>query len=79
MALADLVRKAEEHGNVDFPCEGVRVLTQALMEIKVSQQLGAERYERTGERVGQRNGYRERDCPIYTLDRTHTPLSGTGA
>jgi transposase-like protein len=61
MALADLVRKAEEHGDVDFLREGVRVLTQALMEIEVSQQLGAERYERTGERLGQRNGYRERD------------------
>jgi transposase-like protein len=61
MALADLVRKAEEHGDVDFLREGVRVLTQALMEIEVSQQLGAERYERTGERMGQRNGYRERD------------------
>ncbi len=41
MALADLVRKAEEHGDVDFLREGVRVLTQALMEIEVSQQLGA--------------------------------------
>src|SRR5690349_24750510 len=61
MALADLVRKAEEHGDVDFLREGVRVLTQALMEIEVSQQLGAERYERTGERMGQRNGYRERE------------------
>ena len=61
MALADLVRKAEEHGDVDFLREGVRVLTQALMEIEVSQQLGAERYERSGDRVGQRNGYRERE------------------
>jgi transposase-like protein len=61
MALAELVRKAEEHGDVDFLREGVRVLTQALMEVEVSQQLGAERYERTGERVGQRNGYRERE------------------
>jgi len=61
MALADLVRKAEVHGDVDFLREGVRVLTQALMEIEVSQQLGAERYERSGERVGQRNGYRERE------------------
>ena len=61
MALADLVRKAEEHGDVDFLREGVRVLTQALMEIEVSQQLGADRYERSGDRVGQRNGYRERE------------------
>src|SRR3712207_1641536 len=61
MALAELVRKAEANGDVDFLREGVRVLTQALMEIEVSQQLGAERHERTGDRVGQRNGYRERE------------------
>jgi putative transposase len=61
MALAELVRKAEQDGDVDFLREGVRVLSQALMEIEVSQQLGAERYERSAERTGQRNGYRERD------------------
>ena len=61
MALADLVRKAEEQGDVDFLRDGVRVLTQALMEIEVSQHLGAERHERTAERSGQRNGYRERE------------------
>jgi transposase-like protein len=37
----------------------VRVLSQALMEVEVAQHIGAERYERTGERSGQRNGYRE--------------------
>jgi transposase-like protein len=46
---------------VDFLRDGVRVLTQALMEIEVSQHLGAERHERTAERSGQRNGYRERE------------------
>jgi transposase-like protein len=61
MALAELVRKAEQAGDVDFLREGVRVLSQALMEVEVSQQLGAERYERTAERTGQRNGYRERE------------------
>jgi transposase-like protein len=61
MALAELVRKAELDGDVDFLREGVRVLSQALMEVEVSQQLGAERYERSGERTGHRNGYRERD------------------
>ncbi|MCC7369875.1 MAG: IS256 family transposase [Chloroflexi bacterium] len=61
MALAELVRKAEQNGDVDFLREGVRVLTQALMEIEVSQHLGAERHERTAERSGQRNGYRERE------------------
>jgi putative transposase len=69
MALADLVRKAQEHGDVEFLREGVRVLTEALMESEVSQQLGAERYKRTGERVGQRNGYRERagDTRVGTI------------
>src|SRR4051794_41891880 len=61
MALAELVRKAEQNGDVDFLRDGVRVLTQALMEIEVSQHLGAERHERTAERSGQRNGYRERE------------------
>ena len=60
MALAELVRKAEADGDVDFLKEGVRVLSQALMEVEVAQHIGAERYERTGERNGQRNGYRER-------------------
>jgi putative transposase len=61
MALAELVRKAEEHGNVDFLRDGVRVLSQGLMEVEVSQHLGAERHERMAERAGQRNGYRERE------------------
>jgi putative transposase len=61
MALAELVRKAEQDGDVDFLREGVRVLSQALMEVEVGQQLGAERYERSAERAGYRNGYRERE------------------
>ena len=61
MALAELVRKAEQNGDVDFLRDGVRVLSQALMEVEVSQHLGAERHERTAERVGQRNGSRERE------------------
>jgi transposase-like protein len=61
MALAELVRKAEQQGDVDFLREGVRVLSQALMEVEVSQHLGAERHERSAERTGPRNGYRERE------------------
>lgn len=60
MALTELLRKAQMEGDVDFLREGVRVLGQAVMDLEVSQQLGAERYERTPERTGQRNGYRER-------------------
>src|SRR4051795_4758321 len=61
MALAELVRKAAQNGDVDFLRDGVRVLSQALMEVEVSQHLGAERHERTAERSGQRNGYRDRE------------------
>ena len=61
MALADLVRKAEQQGDVDFLREEVRVLSQTLMEVEVSQHLGAERHERSGERAGYRTGYRERE------------------
>jgi transposase-like protein len=70
MALAELVRKAEADGDVDFLREGVRVLSQALMELEVAQHLGAERYERTAERSGQRNGYRERtwDTRVGSLE-----------
>lgn len=70
MALADLVRKAEADGDVDFLREGVRVLSQALMEVEVAQHLGADRYERTGERRGERNGSRPRewDTRVGTVD-----------
>jgi len=68
MALAELLGKITM--NSDFLREGVRVLAQALMEVEVTQQLGAGRHERTEERTGQRNGYRERrwDTRVGTID-----------
>lgn len=69
MALEALLRKVELE-DVDFLREGVRVMGQALMELEVSQQLGAERHERTERRTGQRNGYRERqwDTRVGTIE-----------
>lgn len=69
MALLDLLRKAELEQDADFLRDGVRVLSQALMELEVTQHLGAERHERTVARTGQRNGYRERqwDTRVGTL------------
>jgi putative transposase len=61
MALEDLLRKAALDGDTDFLREGVGVRSQALMEVEVTQHLGAERHERTPGRTGQRNGYRERE------------------
>ena len=70
MALTELLRKAEAEPDLDTLREGVRVLTQALMELEVAQHLGAERYQRSPERQGERNGYRERtwDTRVGTLD-----------
>ena len=70
MALLELLRKAELEKDTDFLRDGVRVLGQALMELEVSQYLGAERHERTPARTGQRNGYRERtwDTRVGTID-----------
>jgi putative transposase len=60
MAVLELLRKAGCEADVDVLRESVRLLSQRLMELEVSEQLGASRYERTPERTGQRNGYRER-------------------
>jgi len=70
MALAELLRKADAEPDLDTLREGVRVLTQALMELEVAQHLGAERYQRSPERQGERNGYRERswDTRVGTLE-----------
>jgi transposase-like protein len=70
MALSELLRKAKAERDTDFLREGMKVLGEALMEIEVTQHVGAERYERTAERTGQRNGYRERqwDTRVGTVD-----------
>ena len=69
MALTELLRKADA-GDGEFLKEGVRVLAQALMELELTQHVGAERYERALTRTGQRNGYRERewDTRVGTIE-----------
>ncbi len=61
IGLEELLRKARMEEDMDFLREGVRVLSQALMELEVSEQLGAGKHERTEGRKGYRNGYRERE------------------
>jgi putative transposase len=61
MALAAMLRKAEADPGLDVLREGVRVLAEAVMELEVARHVGAERHERTPERTGQRNGYRDRE------------------
>jgi putative transposase len=70
IGLSRLLRKAAMDGDVDFLREGVRVFSQALMELEVAAHVGAERHARTPERTGQRNGYRDRrwDTRVGTID-----------
>lgn len=70
IGLQELLRKAQLEHDVDFLREGVRVLSQTLMDLEVTQHLGAERHQRSTERTGQRNGYRERswDTRVGTIE-----------
>src|SRR6476469_9051006 len=69
MALAEVLRKAGVE-DADFLRDGMRVLAQELMEIELEQHVGAARHERTAERSGYRNGYRERtwDTRVGTIE-----------
>ena len=70
IGLSELLRKAMIDQDADFLKEGVRVLSQALMEMEVQHHVGAGRHERSPSRTGQRNGYRERnwDTRVGTVE-----------
>jgi putative transposase len=70
IGLSELLRKAMLDQDADFLKEGVRLLSQALMEMEVEEYVGAGRHERSAGRVGQRNGYRERswDTRVGTVE-----------
>jgi transposase-like protein len=81
IGLSELLRKAMIEQDADFLKEGVRVLSQALMEMEVEQHVGAGRHERSPGRTGQRNGYRERswDTRVGTVELKVPRGSATGA
>ena len=56
MDLTAFVGKLLEEQDGDVLREGIRVLSQALMESEVAGLIGAERHERTGDRTAYRNG-----------------------
>ncbi len=70
IGLQELLRKARMEHDPHLLKEGVRVLSQALMEMEVEEHVGAARHERSPGRVGQRNGYRERswDTRVGTVE-----------
>jgi len=60
IALMEYLRQMGLDGDSDFLREGVRLMSQLLMELEVEEVTGAGRYERAPERTNQRNGYRRR-------------------
>jgi putative transposase len=70
IGLQELLRKATIDRDADFLKEGVRILSEALMEMEVQEHVGAAPHERSARRVGQRNGYRQRswDTRVGTVE-----------
>ena len=70
MDLSAFVGKLLEEQDGDVLREGIRVLSQALMEAEVAASIGAERHERTGDRTAYRNGSRTRtwDTRVGTIE-----------
>src|SRR5437867_7092655 len=60
MTTEEVVGYLLEGEGVDFVRESLRWVVQQLMEAEVSDLIGAERGERTSERLTDRNGYRSR-------------------
>jgi len=60
MALLELLRKHGLDNDLDFLREGIRLLSQRPMELKVSEQVGTGRCERSDNHQAQRSGYRDR-------------------
>lgn len=70
MDLTAFVGKLLEEQDGDVLREGIRVLSQALMESEVAGLIGAERHERSAERTAYRNGTRTRtwDTRMGTIE-----------
>ncbi len=60
MTFSEYLNKVGVDPNGDFLREGLQLLAQLTMELEVSKQIGAAKYERSADRTTQRNGYRER-------------------
>ena len=69
MTVADVLHKRGELPE-DLLRNAVQLFVRELMEAEVKTQVGAERFERTADRVTQRNGYRSRpwDTRVGTLE-----------
>ena len=59
-ALSELLDAFRAGDGVDLIRDSVRMVMQELIEVEASERIGAGRYERTDERVTDRNGTRPR-------------------
>ena len=55
-----LLEAIKAGGDIDVLRRGAELLYQALIEAELTQRIGAERFERSDERLTQRIGHRER-------------------
>ena len=71
-ALSVLLTSVQNGEGVDLLRESVRIVLQELIELEAAQVIGAGRYERTPERVTERNGSRPRELMTKagTVDRS---------
>ena len=60
MTITEVVREVLRDEHADVIRESVRAVAQELMEVEISELIGAERGERTEDRATHRNGYRPR-------------------
>ncbi len=60
MTIDEVVREVLREEHADVIRESVRVVAQELMEVEISELIGAQRGERSEDRATHRNGYRSR-------------------
>ncbi len=58
--LSELLDALRAGGGVDLVRDAVRLVMQELIEVEVTERIGADRYERSGARIAERNGSRQR-------------------
>ena len=70
MTLLDLLNKAEQGADAEFLRDGLKLLAQELMDVEVTQLIGASPHERSETRLTYRNGYREQewDTRVGTIE-----------
>src|SRR2546422_10874106 len=61
VALRDALGKILESEHADLLRESVALVVREVMELEAAEHAGAARYERSGERLTYRNGYRPRE------------------